>query len=354
MYILGKTKMIIILLGVVFITSSLQADTTNSAADYLVKIGVRSLEKGQKDTAISDFSKALMLDSENTEALAHLNELGISKGLYGPQKTSLVEITNLASQVKEYEKDVFQLEVENEKIKERITKVKDQRDSLYHSNVMKAVEVDALSKEIEDVRINLVSQDQTHQQKLEDIQTYYDQEKMKLLTQLSENQNRLNTEVVSSRQRNKMIEMYGDTARRNVKQAREFQKKLVSVHGDYRELENKSDIVKDNYFQTLNDVDQILVSNDQGINSLEQRIFDQKIQLIEQKSYANQYFEELRDSLDSINKYKSELSQELSSLREENGNVEKYIVAIKDTQENLQQIETLIQKLIDQKSKVIN
>lgn len=54
----------------------------NAGADFLVKMGKRSLEKGDEKDAIHEFSKALLLDPGHSEAHRYLVQLGCPGGLY--------------------------------------------------------------------------------------------------------------------------------------------------------------------------------------------------------------------------------------------------------------------------------
>ena len=54
----------------------------NPSANYLVEIGELELKRGNIDYAVHEFSKALLVEPGNKEALYYLNHLGYAKGLY--------------------------------------------------------------------------------------------------------------------------------------------------------------------------------------------------------------------------------------------------------------------------------
>lgn len=82
----------------------------NNGAEYLVKMGKDHLQKGQRDMAIHEFSKALMMDPHNETALKELHSLGIDQGLYSGARTSLERLSAMSEEINAYKTKLQDLE----------------------------------------------------------------------------------------------------------------------------------------------------------------------------------------------------------------------------------------------------
>ena len=77
-----KIKPIIFASAVTLFLCTAPAGAENQAADFLVRIGKMELKKGRVKDAVHEFSKALLLEPGNKEALHQLWELGYPGGIY--------------------------------------------------------------------------------------------------------------------------------------------------------------------------------------------------------------------------------------------------------------------------------
>ena len=73
------------------ISIPVQANTSVMAAQYLTDLGKSYYDAGQEDEAVHEFSKALLVDPHNIEAISYLHKMGFNQGLYPGLKTGLTE-----------------------------------------------------------------------------------------------------------------------------------------------------------------------------------------------------------------------------------------------------------------------
>lgn len=83
-----KAKPIILASVMTLFLCAAPAGAENQGADFLVKIGKSELKKGRVKDAVHEFSKALLLEPGNEEALHQLWELGYPGGIYTKVKPS--------------------------------------------------------------------------------------------------------------------------------------------------------------------------------------------------------------------------------------------------------------------------
>lgn len=88
----------------------------NQAADFLVEIGRNSLLKGDVPDAIHEFSKALILEPNNVQALNELKKLGLEGGLYSRSATRTTMTADMAENLKGYQQKVESLEKEKSQL----------------------------------------------------------------------------------------------------------------------------------------------------------------------------------------------------------------------------------------------
>jgi len=83
--------------------SSFAAEDLNlrkEGGDYLVKLAKTAYARGQYEDAAHEFSKALLIDPENKEALEGLRAMGIDRGLYADVRTSLTNTVEISRNFK--------------------------------------------------------------------------------------------------------------------------------------------------------------------------------------------------------------------------------------------------------------
>ena len=137
-YMIGLFMGISLSIGVVSIAP---ADTTNEGSDYLVEIGKMYFDKGQKEDAAHEFSKALLLNPENLDAKKYLNQMGLKEGLYKPTRTNLTEAVEAPQKIKVYEQKMAQLQQEKVAREAMFQQVESDRDRLLKDNKAKEEEL---------------------------------------------------------------------------------------------------------------------------------------------------------------------------------------------------------------------
>lgn len=121
--------------------------------NYLVSIAKTAYARGQYEDAAHEFSKALLVDPENKEALEGLRAMGIDRGLYADVRTSLTNTVEISRNFKLQE--VAEQTILNESAKRRKVQfldVEPKQDELGNVNKKIEQEIKALQKDIETSR----------------------------------------------------------------------------------------------------------------------------------------------------------------------------------------------------------
>ncbi len=344
----------IVIMFVFISSSSSLASTRDMAADFLIDKALESLEKGNRDMAIHDLSKVLIFQPDNIKAQDELRKLGLDKGLFSPPKTNLSQVSQLVGEMKKQKEYSFELEVENEKVKRYAQDLEDESKYLYHDNLSKSIEIDSLSKQMEDINSAMIDRSNEQKQKLRELEQYHAEQKMVLLSELAQKQDQLNTETLTQRERDMLVDEYRQVASRNVKQARYFQDEFHQTKNDYSKVVSESNQIKSNYFETLYGIDEILLTDDQKINDLRTDVAKYNIEKIRKSDFSQEYLNEFYNSIEKINTYKFELTESLKSIEQSNQKTDKYVAALKEAQESLGKLEEHIEILLKQKNKVLN
>ncbi len=83
-------------------------------AGHLVQEGIQAYKEGYHREAIHNFSKALLVEPGQAEALRYLRLMGIPEGIYGTGESSMTMEMKLDQAVVEYESRIAELRQENE------------------------------------------------------------------------------------------------------------------------------------------------------------------------------------------------------------------------------------------------
>ena len=98
----------IVLLGSCLLLSfSSPGEAASLVAEQLNLIGQKHFENGDYEEATREFSKALLVESENKTALEYLNRMGIKRGIYGGQ---LSKESQLSEYIRDYQQHIHELE----------------------------------------------------------------------------------------------------------------------------------------------------------------------------------------------------------------------------------------------------
>ncbi len=110
----------IIVLTMVAAFPAKPAVAANAMAELLVDTGLRELEKGDKDAAIHEFSKALMLEPDNQEARRQLKLLGLDEGIYADSPTAVGRKSHSNSAVNRYRAQIAQLQNDKAQLEQQL------------------------------------------------------------------------------------------------------------------------------------------------------------------------------------------------------------------------------------------
>ena len=109
-----KKAFIYLLISIVTVLLSLNnvsaTETSSGASDYLVETGERSLQSGDVQDAIHEFSKALMVDPDNEKAKHYLKQFHLDGGIYQGAQTRESQMGQLVRDIRDYEGQLRSLE----------------------------------------------------------------------------------------------------------------------------------------------------------------------------------------------------------------------------------------------------
>lgn len=135
------------------------ARDNRSPDDFLVETGEYYLRKGDGETAIHEFSKALMINPDNEKAKEYLKMTGMEKGLYSGVVGYESHFGELNRHVKDYERQVLNLQAEKSKLRGKYVDLVNDRKRLYESNLYKSNRIVQLEQKMENIKSQLYSRD---------------------------------------------------------------------------------------------------------------------------------------------------------------------------------------------------
>ncbi|VAW12562.1 hypothetical protein MNBD_BACTEROID05-957, partial [hydrothermal vent metagenome] len=121
--------------------SSLAAQTQNQGASFLVEMGSQYLAEGNRQDAISEFSKALLIEPGNPEALEQLSLLGFDGGIYDGAQTQGSRMAELSSSRGMYQDQANQLEKEKMALQIKFDQLQNKHQSLLDEHVSQKEEL---------------------------------------------------------------------------------------------------------------------------------------------------------------------------------------------------------------------
>ena len=133
-----RTNFIPLLLAILLISSSLAyADTKKSSADYLCDYGIRLYNEGDIDTAIQEFSKALLLQPNNQLAKDYLARMGVDDGIFTGTRTTLSAVGDLSRHLADSRETITALQEKNEQMRPALERVNSEKERLRAAVVQK-------------------------------------------------------------------------------------------------------------------------------------------------------------------------------------------------------------------------
>jgi len=116
------------------------ASAANPAADFLVETGEHALAKGDAQTAIHEFSKALMLEPDHARAKMYLEKFDLQEGLYTATQTRESQMTSLASNNAKYKDRMDVMQAERSRLQQRIMMLEDTIERKGDHKLLKDIE----------------------------------------------------------------------------------------------------------------------------------------------------------------------------------------------------------------------
>lgn len=158
----------------------------------LIKTGKELYENGQYEDAIHEFSKVLLVESRNEDALFYLKEMGLDGGVYGSQKTAIDHIYDLNEEIIAHRNELQKLEDQNRSQEKFSQQLQEQKVYLENMIVQKEQEKKGFIEAGEEFRVAANMKLKEQQGHIDDLESSNQGKKQELI--------RLNTDMVEVKQ----------------------------------------------------------------------------------------------------------------------------------------------------------
>ena len=135
------------------------ARDNRSPDDFLVEVGEHYLRKGDGETAIHEFSKALMINPDNEKAREYLKMTGMKNGLYSGVVGYESHFGELNRHIEDYKRQVLNLQTERFKLRGKYVDLTNDRKRLYESNLAKSSRIVRLEQKMDKLKSQLYNRD---------------------------------------------------------------------------------------------------------------------------------------------------------------------------------------------------
>ncbi|MEW5895399.1 MAG: hypothetical protein AB1650_06555 [Candidatus Omnitrophota bacterium] len=306
-----------------FLTGNCLAQKSLVAED-LIRSGKKYYENGYHDKAIHQFSKALLIEPKNQEALEYLGKMGLSGGVYGQPESQLDKIHELSEEIAAYQTRVGELSDQQDALSLHLQEEKQRLENLI---IEKEREKELLLNDHEELRAVAEMKLKEQQEQLavlaasEEAKT---REIVKLHTNLYSLKNELSgglDELINKKQEMEQIRIEFEQYKKDEESAeKEYRQVQMNIEQERLALEKERDDLKHEVFTVENDKQQKMKAFEDVLRQKNAELFLEK-----NKSVANSYelakqrqnVLDLRTKLESLRQEKSRLSQESDDLKEQ-------------------------------------
>ncbi|MBU4334421.1 MAG: hypothetical protein KKD07_08285, partial [Candidatus Omnitrophica bacterium] len=131
------------------------ARDNRSPDDFIVETGEHYLRQGDAETAIHEFSKALMINPDNEKAREYLKMTGMKSGLYPGVVGYEAHYGELNRHIEDYKYQVLNLQTEKNKLRGKFLDLMNEKKRLYESNLAKSNRIISLEQKIDTIKKQL-------------------------------------------------------------------------------------------------------------------------------------------------------------------------------------------------------
>lgn len=310
----------LLLFGGVFLLSNYSLAESSLIADSLLIEGKGLYAAGEYEKAIPLFSKALLIQPRNKEALEYLKKMGLNGGIYGSQKTMIDRIYDLIDDIELYRQDLRALEEQSRFQVEQTEQVKQQKQYLEELIQQKEQEKQQLMEKSEEFYAVAVMKGKEVAE-LQNVTEQKTGELVRLNTDLFETKKQLlsDREVLESRN----AEL--TTIRKNLDQYQKMSETQLhelkmQYEKDILELQKKRDALEHEIFNVADDRDEKVRRFDDALRqkdamlTLEQgRLAVTSYQLAKQEAQVLR----MREQVQILYTQRQDLIKEAEALREQ-------------------------------------
>lgn len=308
----------LLICGGVFIFTQQGILARSLVAAELINMGKEFYENGQSKEAIHEFSKALLIDPHNEDALFYLKEMGVEGGVYGYQKTALDYIYELNEEIIAHQNSLQNLKAQQQYSKD----LQEQKTQLKNIIAQKEQEKKDIFGASEELRIVATMKLAEQQGYIEELEISNQGKKQELV--------RLNTDLVEIKQafvldkdmlKKKMQEL--DVLRSNFEKHQNlseeelralritYEKELASLEESHNDLDHEVFGIKEQYRKNMRKYHSALLKKETELK-MEKNLSAVKSYRIAQQE--NRYLK-LRSGVDELIEVKTALVDEAELLR---------------------------------------
>lgn len=290
----------------------------------LIKMGKGFYESGHYEKAIHEFSKALLVEPYNEEALKCLEKMGVDGGVYGYQKTAVDHIYELSEEIAAYQNDLQALEAQKNAQQEYNAKLEQQKAYLKNMIAQKEEEKQNLSAESEEFRAVATMKLKENQDYISELEQG-SRGKIVELVRLNTDLVEIKEELISDKnviegqaeELNGLKRDFEKYKKLNDEEARiltmKHEDELASLEKDRNDLGHEVFNVKDRHRQKMRQYQQAFVKKEAELK-MEKSLSTIKSYRIAQQE--NRY-SDLKEKLDVLRKQKIGLADEAEELRKQ-------------------------------------
>lgn len=310
----------LLLFSGVFLLSNNSFAQSSLIVDSLLIEGKGLYESGEYEKAIPLFSKALLIQPRNKEALEYLKKMGLDGGIYGSPKTMIDRIYDLMDDIELYRQDLQALEEQSRSQAEQTEQVKQQKQHLEELIQQKEQEKQQLMEKSEEFYAVAVMKGKEVAE-LQDVTEQKTGELVRLNTDLFETKKQLLSDREVLENRNAEL----TTVRENFDQHQKMSETQLhelkmQYETDILELQKKRDALEHEVFNVSDDRDETVKRFDDALRqkeamlTLEQgRLAVTSYQLAKQEAQLLR----MREQVQILHTQRQDLIKEAEGLREQ-------------------------------------
>jgi len=265
------------------------------AAAMLVHVGENLLEENRIDDAIHEFSKAMMLDPQNEQAIYYLNQLGVSHSLYKGYGTGMTSVAEMGQHVLAYQQKMSALEQEKWALEHRFSQMQSERDQLYVSSLKREDKLIDLTAKLANLDSAYQKQGQAHDVQVAQMKDEFSQTQQAYQDMVALD-NRANAyRFRDLKEREEQLDYLGDKLFEAQEQALNYEDQLKSLQFDQRFFIRKVSDKMAFQNQQVHVLEDYLHMREDTLSGTEAELFRKQIHLTDNEQRLLNMMNDVRD-----------------------------------------------------------